>query len=260
MAANRIIAQTIKLLSDNAPTILTAMGVTGTVATAYLTGRASVKAHEIISEYEEQIKEGQRANLIPDFSLKEKIQVTWKEFIPAVGVGALTVTCIIGVNRIGMRRTAALAAAYSLTEKAFDEYKDKVKERMGESKEQRLRDDIAQDQVDRKPLSKNEIILTGNGDVLCYDSITGRYFLSQMETLRRAMNDVNHQVLTQGYATLYNFFELVNLSSTPYSHEVGWNMDELMDIKFSAVLAEDGRPCMSINYSIFPIRKYHELM
>ena len=159
-----------------------------------------------------------------------------------------------------MRRTAALAAAYSLSEKAFDEYKEKVKERIGESKEQRLRDDIAQDQVNRAPLSKNEVILTGNGDVLCYDSITGRYFLSQVETLRRAMNDVNVQVINNGYASLYNFFELVDLASTPYSHEVGWNADALMDIKFSAVLAEDGRPCMSVNYNVSPLRQFHTIM
>lgn len=256
MFANRLVAQTIKLLSDNAPTILTALGVTGTVTTAYLTGRASVKAVDMIREEEVNHEAMEWGKLTP----KEKFLLTWKEFIPAVGVGALTISCIIGVNRIGMRRTAALAAAYSLSEKAFDEYKAKVRERLGDSQERRVRDDIAQDQVNRNPLSRNEVILSGNGDVLCYDSITGRYFLSQMETLRRSMNDVNHQVLTQGYASLYNFFELVGLASTPYSHEVGWNMDELMDISFSAVLAEDGRPCMSINYNISPIRKYHTIM
>lgn len=253
--ASRLVAQTVKLLSDNAPTILTAMGVTGTVVTAYLTGRASVKAADMI-RYE---KETMDVEEFRELETKEKILLTWKEFIPAVGIGALTITCIISVNRIGMRRTAALAAAYSLTEKAFDEYKSKVVERMGDSREQRLRDEIAQDQVIRKPLANNEVILTGNGDVLCYDSITGRYFLSQVETLRRAQNDINHQVLTTGYASLYNFFELVNLPSTPYSHEVGWNMDSLMEVKFSAVLAEDGRPCMSINYDVTPLRRFHTL-
>lgn len=256
MISNRIVAQTVKLLSDNAPTILTAMGVTGTVVTAYLTGRASVKAVEILREQEEAQEILDRDPL----TAKEKVQITWKCFIPPVTVGVLTITCIIGVNRIGMRRTAALAAAYSLSEKAFDEYKEKVKERIGESKEQTLRDDIAQDQVSRKPLASNEIILTGNGDVLCYDSITGRYFLSQVETIRRAQNDINHQVLTGNNASLYNFFELINLPSTPYSHEVGWSLDELLDVKFSAVMADDGRPCISINYSVAPIRTYHSLM
>lgn len=169
MVTNRILAQTLKLLSDNAPTILTAIGVTGTVMTAALTGRASYRAAEIIAFEEHQMAESRADSLTP----KEKVKLAWKEFVPAVGVGAITIACIIGVNRIGMRRTAALAAAYSLSEKAFDEYKSKVVERLGEGKEQRLRDDIAQDQVNRRPLSKNEVILTGNGDVLCYDSITG---------------------------------------------------------------------------------------
>lgn len=250
MVTNRVVAQTIKMLSDNAPTILTAIGVTGTVMTAALTGRASFRAAEIIRAEEEQ----------RDLEPKEKIKLTWKEFIPAIGVGAITITCIVGVNRIGMRRTAALAAAYSLSEKAFDEYKTKVVERFGDSKEQRLRDDIAQDQVNRSPLGKNEVVLTGNGDVLCYDSITGRYFLSQVESIRRAENDINRQILTTDYASLYNFFELVGLPATPYSHEVGWNLDDNLDIKFSAVIAEDGRPCISINYSVTPLRNFHTLM
>lgn len=258
MFTNRIVAQTVKLLSDNAPTILTAMGVTGTVVTAYLTGRASVKAADMIRYNNEELEEWEIHEAIK--TPKDKIKLTWKEFIPPVVSGVITVTCIVGVNRIGMRRTAALAAAYSLSEKAFDEYRSKVAERFGEGKEQRLRDDIAQDQVNRAPLSKNEVILTGNGDVLCYDSITGRYFLSQMETIRRAQNDINHQVLTADHASLYNLFELIGLAATPYSHEVGWNLDELLDIKFSAVVAEDGRPCISINYNVSPIRKFHTLM
>jgi hypothetical protein len=247
---NRVVAQAIKLLSDNAPTILTSLGVTGTVATAALSARGAFRAGEIIRA------ENENRELTP----KEKVKLTWKEFIPAAGVGALTVTCIIGLNRVGMRRAAALAAAYSLSEKAFEEYKSKVVERIGEQKEQRLRDDLAQDQVTRNPLSANEVIMTGNGDVLCYDAITGRYFMSQVESIRRAENDINHQILTQNFASLYNFYELIGLPGTPFSHEMGWDVDKLMEVKFSAVISEDGRPCISINYKVDPLRRFHTLM
>lgn len=249
MVTNRLVTQAIKLLSDNAPTILTAMGVTGTVMTAYLTGRASVKAVEIIREESE----------VQELDPKEKVLLTWKEFIPPLAVGALTVSCIIGVNRIGMRRTAAIAAAYSLSEKAFDEYRNKVAERFSESKEQRLRDDIAQDQVRARPVQSSEVIFTGSGDVLCYDSITGRYFTSDVETIRKAQNDINYQILNNMYASLHDFYKKIGLPGTPYSHEVGWNLDNLLDVKFSAVIADDGRPCISINYGFSPSRAYHQL-
>ena len=41
------------LLNENSTTILTAVGVVGTVGTAYLTGRATFKAAEIINGIED---------------------------------------------------------------------------------------------------------------------------------------------------------------------------------------------------------------
>ena len=42
------------LLNENSTTILTGIGVTGTVGTAYLTGRATFKAAHVIAELETQ--------------------------------------------------------------------------------------------------------------------------------------------------------------------------------------------------------------
>jgi hypothetical protein len=253
---NHLLAKAAKLIADNSPTILTTIGVTGTVVTAFLTGKASIKAYKIVEfeTAEHLIKD-------PDFEFddKTKIKLVWKEFIPPVAVGTLTIACIIGANRIGSRRTAALAAAYSLTEKAFEEYKDKVQEHIGANREQRVRDDIAQDRVNANPVTSREVIVTGAGEVLCYDSITGRYFTSTVEKIRSAQNDINHDIIHDLYATLSEFYSKIGLPSTPYSTEMGWNADELLDIKFSTVLSDDGRPCISLDYVINPIRDYHRL-
>ena len=152
-----------------------------------------------------------------------------------------------------------MAAAYSISEKAFSEYKEKVIEKIGENKEQKVRDEIAQDQVNRNPVSTREVIITGNGDVLCYDSITGRYFQSNVESLRKAMNDTNHQIINDMYASLNDFYNRIGLPMTPYASEVGWNADRLLELQFSTVLSEDGRPCISVSYPLSPIRDYFRL-
>lgn len=247
-----------KLFIDNSPTILTAVGVSGTVGTALLTGRATFKAAEII-EAETQEARATTGDVSYEFKPRAKFDLVWKCYIPPVAVGAITVVCIIGANRIGMRRAAALAAAYSLAEKAFDEYRAKVQEHMGSQKEQRVRDDIAQDRVSANPVSTREVIITGTGEVLCYDSITGRYFMSNVESLRKAQNDINHEIIHNLYASLGDFYSKIGLPATEYSNEVGWNVDDVLDIDFSAVIAEDGRPCISITYNISPVRGYSRL-
>jgi hypothetical protein len=245
-----------KITIDNSPAILTAVAVTGTVTTAYLTGRASIKAAEILAA-EEGRQQYTRVGL--KLEPKEKVALTWKLYIPAVSTGLLTVTCIIGANRIGTRRAAAVAAAYTLSEKAFVEYRDKVVEKLGDKKEQDLRDELAQDKVTKNPGNSSKLVIVDGKSVLCYEAYTGRYFISDMETLRKAQNDINFRVNNDYYASLTDFYNEIGLTQTSISDEVGWNADKLLDLKFSTTMSEDGRPCIVIDYAVAPVRDYHRL-
>lgn len=262
MDLHAFLKRTEKLAADNSPAILTAIGVVGTLGTAYLTGKATLKASELIRAEERQISLDRTGQPDNHFTLtrKEKAQLLWKLYLPAAGVAALTVTCIIGANRIGTRRAAAMAAAYSLSERAFTEYKHKVVEKLGEKKEQQVRDEVAQDRVNRNPLSANEVIFTGKGKVLIYDSISGRYFESSKSEIEKAEIAINKQILDDMNATLYEFYELIGLAPTPYSSEVGWNCDNMLEVRFSSTIAEDGEtPCLTLEYQAFPTREYHLL-
>lgn len=245
-----------KLILDNSPVILTSLGVVGTITTAVLSGQASFKAAEIISS--ERYARSQ-AGESPLLDNREKLDLSWKLYLPALGMGVLTVSCVIAANRIGMRRAAALASAYALSEKAFGEYKTKVIEKFGDHKEQKVREAVAQDQVTQNPISTKEVIISGPGDVLCYDTLSGRYFNSNVETLRKIQNDVNAEIIETMYIALQDFYSRVGLPTTEYSYEVGWNTDCMLDLEFSTVLSEDGRPCLAVGYRLWPIRGYARL-
>jgi hypothetical protein len=251
MNLNGLFHKAVKLVGDNSPLILTAVGVTGTVTTAVLTAKASFKASDIISQLENDIVEP------IDLTPKDKVELVWQLYIPAVGTGVMTIVCIIAANRIGTRRAAAIATAYTLSERAFSEYKDKIVERLGEKKAIEIRDEIASDRVRKNPVSTKEVLVTGTGTVLCFDSMSGRYFESDMESLRKAQNDLNHMIINNTYASLHEFYEMIGLKPTAYSSEVGWNSDDLLELKFTACMSEDNRPCISIEYSTFPIRGYY---
>jgi len=239
-----ILARVQKLAIDNSPQILTAIGVVGTVSTAVLAGKAGYRYARILSEQS------------PWLDRREKLELTWKEFIPPATTGVLTVVCILGANHIGTRRAAGLAAAYSLSERAFTEYREKVIERVGVKQEQSVRDEIAQDRVSATPGSR-EIIISGT-KVLCLDSYTGRYFESDMETLKKAQNDTNYQILNDMYATLTDFYDRIGLPKTRFSDEVGWSNSELLELEFSTALTDDQKPCLVITFKASPVRDYYQ--
>jgi hypothetical protein len=242
-----------KLVIDNSPTILTAIAVTGTLTTAYLTGKATFKAADVLQR-EREVREVIKKDAMTPH---EEFVMVWKFYIPAAGTCVLTLAATVGANHIGHRRAAALAAAFSLSEKAFTEYKEKVIEVAGKAKEQKARDEIAQNQITQNP--PGQIFVTGGGDVLCYDAFTGRYFNSTTEALKKAQNDTNYQVNNNMYASLSDFYNHVGLPTTSYSDEVGWNSDKLLELEFSTCLSEDGRPCISIAFAVVPVRDYYRL-
>ena len=244
-----------KYTIDNAPSICTAIGVVGVVSTALLTAKATVKAMNIVAEAHYP-DEGPRV----DLDNWDKTKLVWLEFVPAVGTGAVAIAAIIGANRIGSKRAAAMAAAYSISEKAFAEYRDKVVEKIGEKKEKSVSESVAQDRIDRDPVTKREVAVVGGGDVLCYDSLTGRYFKSDVETLRRAENDVNRDILNYSYVSLSEFFDKIGLPTTAISEELGWNLDTKFELKFDTGLSDDGRPCLVLNYRTQPIRNYFRML
>ncbi len=244
MKPSELFANTVKTLKSNSPEILTALSVSGVVTTSYLVAKASFRASDVI-----RVDESVGGALRIEKPLKERTKLVWKLYIPAGISGALTVGCIIGASKANGRRTTAAVTAYSLTERAFSEYKEKVVEQVGKTKEQSIRDEIVQDCVTKNPQGSREVIVVGTGHVLCCELFTNRYFRSDMETLRKAQNDINARIINHPYVTLEEFYDHVGLSYTSNSSNLGWDSDKLMDLVFSTVLGEGGEPCLAFEYN-----------
>lgn len=256
MTFQTLASQAQKLISDNSPLILTGIGAAGVITTAVLTGKATIKAVRILDEPNNPEHIAVYPEIPGGYTKKEIIKLTWKLYLVPVASATLTVGAIVMANQIGTRRAAAMASAYVLSQKAFEEYKDKVVEKMGENKARALRDDIAQDRVNNHPVMENHIVMTEGGNVLCMEPYSGRYFQSDMETLKSAQNALNYQVLNSFYASLTDFYNLIGLDRTLMSDDVGWNSDEMLELSFTTALADDGRPCLVMDYKVVPIRNY----
>jgi hypothetical protein len=246
-------------LSNNSPVILTGIGAAGVLTTAFLTGKATFKAAEILRAEEDDgivWKDGLEG-------VKQKAKIIWPEYVPAALVAGASIGCVIGATAIGGRRQAALVSAYTITQTAFKEYKDKVIEQIGAVKEQKVQDELASDRVERHTPDSKEIVFTGLGEILCYESFSGRYFKSDIESIRRAQNNINELIINgEGSASLNDWFSEIFLPHIKAGEEVGWNLDNLIEVVFTTKMAEpyDGQPaqpCCVIDYRKYPVAKFY---
>jgi len=195
------------VISKNSPHILTGLGCAGVISTAVLTGRATPKALEILQE-EREYRNKKRVQQPSKF---EEIKLTWKCYIPAGIVGLTSIGCIIGANTVNMRRNAALAALYSLSETAFRDYKTKVVQQLGKAKDTAIKDDIAKDYVAKHPINDNNVIMLGDGEILCIDKLSGRPFKSDYQTVRKVFNDLDWSLRSEMWLDLNELYFALGL-------------------------------------------------
>ena len=232
-------------LHKHSPEILTGIGVTGMITSTVLAVKATPKALYLL----EEAKDIKQDKLTP----VEVVKAAWKPYIPAVVTGVASISCIIGASRVNYKRNAALATAYSISERALLTYKDKVIETIGEKKEKEIQEKIAQDKVDQKPLSNAQVFVTPKGNTLCMDTISGRYFKSDIDSIKKAVNELNRQVLCHNYISLNEFYSLIDLDPIKTGDHVGWNIDDgTIELDFSACIAENDEPCIVIDYMVSP--------
>lgn len=242
-----------KFASKRSPEILTGIGIAGMITTTILAVRATPKALELIEEQKEE-------ESVDELSSFEVVKVAWKPYIPAMVTCVVSTACLIGASSVNTKRNAALATAYKLSETALTEYREKVIETIGEKKERIVRDKVAEERVKKNPVSKNEVIVTGNGKTLCFDPISGRYFMCSIETIKRAENDLNKQMLhdISGYVSLNEFYDELELDHTSVGDDLGWNTDQLIDINFSSQLNDNGEPSVVLDYLVAPKYDYYK--
>lgn len=238
-----------RFIVNNSPAIMTGIGAAGVIATAVMTGKASYSAAIKISN-----EELSRADRVPN---KERAELVWKEFIPPAVVGTITLLAIIGANRVSSKRAAALAAAFKISEQMAGEYQERVVQTLGKKAEEELRADLAKERMDRTP--GRDVIILGENKTMFFDEVSGRYFQSTRQQIDNAVNQINHQINQTFYASLSEFYDLLELPKSEFSDELGWNSDELLDVFFTAVLMDDGQPAVAIRYNTTPFRHYNKV-
>lgn len=229
----------LNLAKKYAPQFLTGVSVVGVAATGYLAARATYKSYPV---------------LVSDKARKEKFAEVWQDYIPAAVVGGSTMATIITANHIHLQRGAALMSAYKISEEAFDRFRSAAAEELGEQTIDKIQELVVKKELDE---TDAEVIQTSEGETLCYDMMSGRYFKSDMESIRTAVNSLNERIINDFYASLNDFYGLLDLPSIPIGEDLGWNSDKLLQLQYTTILSKDNTPCLAIDYKVAPQLGYY---
>lgn len=249
--------------TDNSTTILTSVGVAGTITTAFLAAKASWEASDIVRLQEADEYNSEQDRREPREVMKDRFRLTWRLYIPAATVGIGTIVCVVGANRIGSKKIAGMTAAAGILERGYDEYKEKVKEKLGERKEGAIHTEIAQKSVDENPppahFLENGLELTGLPDRnVCQELYTLHYFYTTVEDIRSAVNEFNNMMNHNGTGTLADFYAILDIPVPPFSNYLGWNTDRLLEVEIDTVLLH-GKPILTLRFKNEPHQDYNRV-
>lgn len=222
---------------ENLPSILTGVAVAGVVETVYLAVKATPKALDILEENPAGIQ-----------TKTQKVQATWKCYIPAAIAGAGTIACIVGANYAHLSREAGMLAAYSFLGEKFVDYR----ERSGEKHDAKIMKSIEKDHISEAVKGKPDRPLE-IGKMWCYEPESEQYFQATTEQILWAELTANKIFHNQGWLSFNQFLDLLpkDAKRVPWGNHTGWYIsDEDGSWDFNWSFYRGGTPWIDIQPQI----------
>lgn len=239
-------------LKDNSTELMAGAAIFGGAITAYLAAKAMPEVLRRLDDedYNRTTIDGQSGEPIKPM---EAISLTWDLFIPAGMSFIVTSGLILGINTIHGRRLASVTAAYGFVTDAYSKYRHAVSEQLGEKGEYKIQEKVVEDYLISHPIEEASVFYTGHGDHLMFDEMTARYFRSDINAVKRAVNDFNKELLDDMYKPLNDFYYELGLQSAALGTDMGYDANEqLLEIAFIPKISQDQQPCIVLHYNTMP--------
>lgn len=226
----------------HSPEILIGMGIAGAASSVIFAVKATPKAMILLEEKRQELG-------VEKLEAKEIIKTAAPVYIPTAVSFGVSIACIIGASSVNARRNAALTTAYTLSESALRTYRDKVLETVGEDKEREIRQKAAIEQQQKTPEPQALVVSSAAGQLKCFDSLSGRYFVSTRNEIDKAVNEFNRQLRDDMRISLNDWYDLIGLDTNKLGDMLGWDIERgYVETCYASRLDEDGLPCLVVNY------------
>ena len=245
-------------LQKHSPEILVGVGCISMVVSTVLACKATTKVAPVVENSKKKIdgihmaiekkENGDGTPYTPEDGKKD-LALTYaktgvelaKLYGPAIGVGALGLTCTLSAFGILHKRNLGLAAAYAAVDTSFKEYRGRVIERFGKELDHELKYNIKSKEVEEIVVDENgeqkvekktiNIANPGKGSMYarffdetsdCWEKNAeyNRMFLLQTQ---QYMND---KLRRQGHLFLNEVHDALGMTRTQYGNVVGWVYNE----------------------------------
>ena len=239
-----------KFISRNKSSILIGTGIVGFFGSIYECGKASPVAKERLEAKKEELG-------VDKLPVKEVIKTAGPVYIPTAAMAITSAGCIIGGTRANLRQNAALAAAYTMSEKTLEDYNESVVDVVGEKKEKLIEENVAKKSVQKANLPAVIDDIPGNGQFICVDTYSGRSFKADKNKIQAVINNLNEVLNNDDIVSFNDYLTAFNLAPCDYGEQNGWNRNGgLIEASYTSVLRND-IPCLAVTLSPQPKYKYY---
>lgn len=243
-------------LKKHSPEILVVAGVIGTVTSAVMACKATLKVNDVIDETKETIEDihdcvgkGLKTSDGEEYTQEVAnkdltivyIQTGWKFaklYGPAVLLGVASIGCMVGSNQILRKRNIALGAAFTAMDKSFKEYRGRVIEKFGKDLDRELRFNTKAKQIEETVVDENgkESTVTKTVEIVDPNVTHSIYSVVFCEGntgwtknaelnkvfLLQQQNYANDKLRLNGVLTLNEVYDMIGAPRTAYGQLAGW--------------------------------------
>lgn len=253
--AGHILVKTKLGIKKHSPEILVAAGIGTGIVAAIVACKQTIKANDIVAEARkslqniEDVKELAANNEVEYTEENEQedrktigMQVAVgmvKTYALPVGLGILSITCILAGHHILKKRNVALAAAYSALSTDFMNYRKRVVDKYGKDVDFMLKNGLEKQIVANQVIDPEtgevketkEEVLTYEGDKLSqyarvFDEVGSTQWTPSADHNRAFLlmeqNYFNERIRTRGYIFLNEVYERLGFRPTKAGSVVGW--------------------------------------
>jgi hypothetical protein len=137
--ASRLVGRTLLKATKHSPRVMFVVGIAGAVTSTVLACRATLKLEETLENADKRLqtaheKGGNKKDVTKAYAVN--VGEVAKLYAPAAIIGGVSIGLLTKSHLDLSKRNAALAAAYSTLHTGFSEYRERVREEIGEEKEQ----------------------------------------------------------------------------------------------------------------------------
>jgi hypothetical protein len=249
------------VLKARSPEILLVLGIAGTVTSAILACRATLRVEDVLENHRskadkingcwQKVQDGEIS--IKDYSeqdRKKDLMVTYtqtavdfiKLYGPAITLGLASIACIVGAHGIMRTRNVALMAAYKAVEEGFAAYRKRVVEEHGEEADYMYKNGLRSVEVAEmaytddngiKHQAQTKQILVGdpNGTSVYakfYDESCKQWSPNaeyNLMFLKAQQTYFNNMLIAKGHVFLNEVYDALGIDRTQAGSQVGWVMN-----------------------------------